>query len=339
MKILIKTALASAVISILTACGGSTEESSPTAELTFAVSDNPANVQAVVIAFKSVAIKKVNDDGDAEEGEAEQTIRVQDNNAENTDYRQVDLIKFQGSNAQELFRDITLEPGDYQMCIYITDGIGNNENTDSYVIEKDGSRKGLSTNSNGSCAGFKPDDELATGRLKTTTFTIHEGKNYIVAEFDLMKVLKEPAGNSHDGNWTLKPTGYELVHVDNVGSISGNVSEQVKANCEGAVGGSEFAYSVYLYPTTLLTNMGDFRIEHPNIGYLSPIASARVNEVETVWSYEFGFVEAGSYSIGYTCTAQLDDPELSDPSPIYLAGPDVEVIAGETVTADIEIEL
>ena len=60
---------------------------------------------------------------------------------------------------------------------------------------------------------------------------------------------------------------------------------------------------------------------------------------ETVWSYEFGFVETGSYSIGYTCTAQLDDPELSDPSPIYLAGPDVEVVAGETVTADIDIEL
>ena len=167
--------LLTSTVAILAACGGSSS-SLETAQLTLAVSDSPENVQEVVIAFKSVAIKRVSDSGEAEEEQAEQRIAVQDNNGENTEYRQVDLLLFQGNNAAELFTDITLEPGDYQMCIYITDGTGSQDTTDSYVVEADNTSRGLSTNSQGSCAEFKPDDELDTGRLKTTTLPSMQGK-------------------------------------------------------------------------------------------------------------------------------------------------------------------
>ena len=332
MNKLIKTSLLTSAIAVLAACGGSGDGDS--AQLTFAVSDSPANVKEVVIAFKSVAVKRVSDSGEAEEDQSEQRIAVQDNNGENTEYRQVDLLKFQGNNAAELFTDITLKPGDYQMCIYITDGITNEDGVpdsdDSYVVEGD-DIKGLRTPSNGSCAGFKPDDELDTGRLKTKTFTIYAGKNYLVAEFDLMKVLKEPVGNK--GYWTLKPTGYELIHADDVGSIEGLVENNVinNVNCIGDIS------RVYLYPgTVLLEDMGDFRGElDQDSNMIAPVASALVNADEIPengieYKYEFGFVKEGNYSIGYTC---VDDPDVNEDGVISAAIQDVAVLPEQTTTA------
>lgn len=332
MNKLMRLPLLATSIAVLAACGGSNnDQPGKSAELTFAVSDSPANVKEVVIAFKSVAIKRVSGAEDAEEDKPEQYISVQDNNGENTEYRQVDLLKFQGNNAAELFTGITLEPGDYQMCIYITDGSGSQDATDSYVVEEDDTPKGLSSNSQGSCAGFKPDDEIDTGRLKTTTFTINEGKNYLVAEFDLMKVLKKPAGNSHNGNWTLKPNGYELVHAKDVGSIEGAVDNNVIANCVGTIS------SAYLYPgTVLLDNMGDFRGDlQQDLNMIAPTASALVTSSEIpedgiAYNYEFGFVKAGNYSIGYTCA---DDPDTADEKVISAAIQNVAVIAEQTTSA------
>lgn len=327
MNYLLKNTLLSGAIAALTACGGS---SSKTAQLTFAVSDSPANAEEVVIAFKSVAVKQVLGLAGAEEEQAEHHIAVQDNNGENTEYRQIDLLQFQGQNAAQLFTDITLEPGDYQMCIYISDGTGTQNSNDSYVVEDNGSIKGLRTPANGSCAGFKPDDQQNTGRLKTTTFTINEGKNYLVAEFDLMKVLKQPVGNKD--YWTLKPTGYELIHATDAGSIEGIVGNNVVDYCTGEIS------IVYLYPgTVLLENMGDFRGDAEQAAnMIAPVASALVASNEIAengieYKYEFGFVKEGNYSIGYTCS---DDPDIAEDGVISAAIQDVAVVAEQTTAAE-----
>lgn len=329
MNKLIKTALLSSSVAVLAACGGSGDGES--AQLTLAVSDNPANVKEAVIAFKSVAVKQVLSLGEPDEDQPEHHIAVQDNNGENSEYRQIDLKQFQGSNAAELFTDITLEPGDYQMCIYISNGSGSQDVDDSYVVEDDDDIKGLRTPSNGSCAGFKPDDQQNTGRLKTTTFTIHEGKNYLVAEFDLMKVLKQPVGNKE--YWTLKPTGYELVHATDVGSIEGLVAEDVISSCA-----DDDISMAYLYPGTVaLENMGDFRGDlAQDADMIAPTASALVNADEIVengieYKYEFGFVKEGSYSIGYTCT---DDPDIAEDGVIAAAIQNVVVLPEETTQAE-----
>ncbi len=329
MNKLIKTSLLSSSVALLAACGGSDDGES--AQLTFAVSDNPANVKEAVIAFKSVAVKQVLSLGEPDEDQPEHHIAVQDNNGENTEYRQIDLKQFQGSNAAQLFTDISLAPGDYQMCIYITNGTGTQDADDSYVVEDDDEIRGLRTPSNGSCAGFKPDDQQNTGRLKTTTFTINAGKNYLVAEFDLMKVLKDPVGNKE--YWTLKPTGYELVHATDVGSIEGLVAENVISSCA-----DDDISMAYLYPGTVsIEDMGDFRADvAQGTGMIAPTASALVTPSETVengieYSYEFGFVKEGSYSIGYTCT---DDPSVAEDGVIAAAIQDVEVSPEETTEAE-----
>jgi len=51
---------------------------------------------------------------------------------------------------------------------------------------------------------------------------------------------------------------------------------------------------------------------------VAPLAAATVQEVKdaddniTGYDYEFGFVTAATYSLGYSCLAQLDDQEVND---------------------------
>ncbi|MGR5470912.1 DUF4382 domain-containing protein, partial [Vibrio astriarenae] len=63
-----------------------------------------------------------------------------------------------------------------------------------------------------------------------------------------------------------------------------------------------------------------------------PIAAANVNpETENgliTYQYEFGFVEPGTYSVGYTCTAN----DTNDT--IYKANSNLTVIAGADTTSN-----
>ncbi|MCW8995277.1 MAG: DUF4382 domain-containing protein, partial [Psychromonas sp.] len=132
--------------------------------------------------------------------------------------------------------------------------------------------------------------------------------------------------------WTLKPTGYELVHATDVGSIEGDVASNVIASCSGEIS------TVYLYPGTVaIENMGDFRGELAQAaGMIAPTASTQVsaNEIEgngIEYQYEFGFVKEGSYSIGYTCT---DAPETAEDGVIAAAIQGVVVTAEQTTQAE-----
>ncbi|MBY5992149.1 DUF4382 domain-containing protein [Ferrimonas balearica] len=339
-----KTLVAASLIGLLAACGsdGSSEEP---ARLTLGVSDNPADANEVVIAFKEVGLKRVSDDGDVEEGEVEHFIGV-DNDDESSEWRQIDLLDYQGSDTALLFEDQgELTAGDYKMCIYIQDGDGSRES--SYVATDD-MDYGLKSNSNGACAGFKPDDGDDTGRLFVNKqFTLNPGDNFLVLEMDLMKVLQPPRGSSDD--WTLKPTGYELVHVEGVGNLRGSVdTDSVRLACEVAVAGSTFAEAVYLYPAdTTLEQMGDFRDGEQEEGKVAPLGASRVTEGEEelagTYFYEFGFLDEGNYSLGYTCTAHNDDPQAPNgdqdvEGPFFLsfASPEnAEVVAGTTSTYDL----
>ncbi|ABV35062.1 putative lipoprotein [Shewanella sediminis HAW-EB3] len=306
-----KTILAITLTSLLAACGGSDDNSSPDPEsgiFNLGVSDNPADAEIVNIAFKQVVLK--NDEGsisfDAIEGGG---------------LKHVDLLTVQGAEVATLVSGESVPVGEYQMCIYMQ----NNEaaaSGSSYVETADGIA-GLTTNSNGSCGGVGAEDP-DTGRLfLNKTFTIEEGSNTFVAEFNLAKGLQAPHGNKD--YWTLKPTSVQLVNAAEIGGISGQVSSATFSECQSAAVGlelpDEYSQAVYLYPIdTILTNMADFRAE--NEPYLltevAPLASARVNPIfdeggtETGQGYEFGFLDAGTYSLGYTCVAQQDDSDEND---------------------------
>lgn len=300
-----KSALALALAGLLLGCGGS-DPSEPAAQMaTFSlgVSDNPADAKSVTIAFKQVVLKST-------------TEHYSFNVAANGELKFVDLLKFQGGAVETLVSGQSIPVGEYQMCLYMQNNTAASD-ASSHVQTFDGGVYGLTTNSNGSCGGVGADD-VDTGRLFfNKAFTIAAGVNRFVAEFDLSKGLQDPHGNKD--YWTLKPTSVQLFNQSEVGAIKGTVSASVIAGCEMQAGGSVFSNAVYLYPAnTSLEQMQDFRIAQDTATAIGPIAAARVNGITDAngqvigHEYEFGFVAAGDYSLGYTCLAQNDDPDESN---------------------------
>ncbi|MCL1051266.1 DUF4382 domain-containing protein [Shewanella abyssi] len=301
---------------ILSGCGS---DSDPSPEIEFGkftlgVSDNPADANIVNIAFKQVVLKN-------SEGSISFDVAVGEDGLQH-----VDLLSVQGQDVATLVSGQSVVVGEYQMCIYMQ----NNEISDtdsSYVLSgatKDdngeyvgGVVEGLVTNSNGSCGGVGADEDN-TGRLFfNKAFTIAAGNNAFVAEFNLSQGLQGPHGNKE--YWTLKPTSVQLVNSADVGAIAGQISPETMINCETNAGGSDFSPAVYLYPSaTALEDMADFRTAANVLTQVAPITSARVNPIEDSegntlgYDYEFGFVVADTYSLGYTCLAQNDDPEAAN---------------------------
>lgn len=317
------------VVGLLNACGGNDDIEAGMGKFNLGVSDNPADAEKVIIAFKQVVLKN-------------ETGSISYDVSDNGELKQVDLLAFQGEKVETLVSGQNIALGEYQMCIYIENSkVANAES--SYVQTKDGIEAGLVTNSKGHCGGVGAED-LNTGRLFfNKKITIAAGNNNFIAEFDLQKGLQGPKGNKD--YWTLKPTAVQLVNVADVGAISGTVSDEIMSACEIASsenpgGGSTFIPAVYLYPAdTSLEYMADFH----DGAIVAPIASARVNTGmdNNVNSYEFGFVVADKYSLGYTCVAQNDDPESvntaeDDPAFfIYTAVQNVVVMKGKTTQTSI----
>jgi hypothetical protein len=301
----VNTLIALSLSSLLVACGGGDDNTAAPQMGLFSlgVSDNPSDAKDVTIAFKQVVLK--NDAGSI-------SFDVSDNGA----LKQVNLLEFQGTAVETLVSGQSIPVGEYQMCIYMQRSETPNADS-SFVKTMDDNLHGLTTNSNGSCGGVGAEDN-DTGRLFfNKKFTIAAGINSFVAEFDLNSGLQDPHGNKD--YWTLKPTSVQLYNSAEVGAIKGNIPSELAALCETAAGGSLFSHAVYLYSdATALDNMSDFRIDAVVAPQIAPIASARVNDIidqsnQVIGqSYEFGFVVAGSYSIGYTCVAQNDDPDFNN---------------------------
>lgn len=301
-----KTLIVLSLSGLLVACGGGSDDNTETAQMglfSLAVSDNPSDAKEVTIAFKQVVLK--NNTGSI-------SFDVSTNGA----LKQVNLLDFQGTAVETLVSGQSIAVGEYQMCIYMQRSETANANS-SFVKTMDDKLYGLTTNSNGSCGGIGADD-ADTGRLFfNKTFTIAAGTNSFVAEFDLNSGLQSPRGNKD--YWTLKPTSVQLHNNAEVGAIKGNIPSELTTQCETAAGGSLFSHAVYLYPdVTALDNMRDFRTDAVIAPKIAPIATARVNDILDQGNqvigqgYEFGFVVAGSYSLGYTCVAQNDDPDVSN---------------------------
>ncbi|MGS0826039.1 DUF4382 domain-containing protein [Shewanella sp. 0m-8] len=329
---------------ILSACGSDGDASNPVPDqgiFSLGVSDNPADANIVNVAFKQVVLK--NSDG---------AISF-DVSTDDDGLQHVDLLSFQGQAVETLVSGQSVPVGEYQMCIYMENNTISSDDS-SYVLSGatenengefvGGDIEGLVTNSNVSCGGIGAEEDN-TGRLFfNKSFTIAAGNNNFVAEFNLAKGLQAPHGNKE--YWTLKPTSVQLVNASEVGAIQGQISQQTMTNCETSAGGSVFSPAVYLYPSeTELDQMADFRTGPNILTQVAPITSARVNPIlngsdnVTGYEYEFGFVVADTYSLGYTCLAQNDDPEESNvrepddgslPFFIDSAEQAVTVTAGET---------
>ncbi|WP_282156533.1 DUF4382 domain-containing protein [Vibrio diabolicus] len=330
---------------LLTGCG-SDDSSSDTEAATFSlsVSDAPVDdANKVVLAFQDVVLVPFDPETGEQTGE-HILLDASDNGA----LHQVDLMEYQGSNAKTIISEQDIAPGDYAMCVYAKDGKQLNDTTLSYVEKTDGNIKGLVVPSRGSCFGFKPDTS-DQGRLKFSQkgqyVKVHTGHNSYVVEFDLRKGLADPTGKDY---MNMNSNAVSLVNASESGHISGEVSEIQYQACEAdsaasnAINDVPAVHSVYLYAGSMdRSTMGDMGAMEP---LQAPVAVANVNESQdeegnTTYSYEFGYIGPGTYSIGYTCTAYVDTPDNHETSEdgflIYQHYTPVDVVEGEHTEQDI----
>ncbi len=145
---------------LLTGCNSDDSSfKTETATFSLAVSDAPVDdAEKVVLAFEDVVLIPFDPESfeDSENGgKLGEPIIL--NVSEDGALRQIDLMEYQGSNAETIISGQTIAPGDYAMCIYVKDGTQLNDTSLSYVEKTDGTVKGLVVNSRGSCYGAKPD--------------------------------------------------------------------------------------------------------------------------------------------------------------------------------------
>ncbi|MDH5734654.1 MAG: DUF4382 domain-containing protein, partial [Gammaproteobacteria bacterium] len=132
-------------------------------------------------------------------------------------------------------------------------------------------------------------------------------------DFDLRKSVLMP--NMHSDAYKLKPT-LRMVQNDHVGHISGNVGPATLSDT--ACIGSD--YAVYVFAGDNVTPDDVDGVEP------DPITTALLSNSN---AYAVGFLDAGIYTLSFTCEANNDNNETNDVIN-FIGTTSVTVIAGAT---------
>ncbi|WP_102313124.1 DUF4382 domain-containing protein [Vibrio cyclitrophicus] len=336
MKYLKETALASLVLAGLVGCGGDSGSSSSTTPITLSVSDAPVDdVKDVTVTFSKVAllptqegttlvydVYKTDENGDYvdENGDplpdGEDPIPIS-----------VNLLDYQGSDALPLIENEVVPVGSYKLCVFANDG--DHPTHPSYVVENDDSIRELTVKGNGACPQGVGKEDNAGVLYFNDSFNVNQQSNDFVVEFDLRRGLKN---SSTFPDYTIQRTSVSLINTVETGNIEGTVSSTTFAACN-PTNDNTYVQSVYLYEGNV------DKADMAPIGgsdEVKPITSASVamNEAQTNYEFSLGFIDPGTYSLGYTCTAQHDSDEdnadpVADGFDIYEVQNSVQVVIDE----------
>ncbi|PFG57833.1 uncharacterized protein DUF4382 [Vibrio sp. ES.051] len=343
----IKMGLISAAVTVaLIGCNSDSDSVSTMTPVTLSVSDAPVDdLSKVVITYNKVAFLPI----DVDEG-TPQIFNVYKTDDEGNWVDEngnplaanekplplsVNLLNFQGSDAQDLIDDEAIPIGNYKLCVFAHDGA--HPNYPSYVVdEATGNQIPLTVKGDGACpqgVGKEPN----TGVLFfNDTFAVNPDNNEFVVEFDLRRGLKD--GTSQNEGYSIQRTSVTLINTVTTGEIEGDVTTLNYQNCEtDTLSNNGYVHAVYLYAGNILKdNMGPLAgVE----GQEMPIAAANVvlDIDDTNYEYEFGFVQPGTYSVGYTCTANDDAEEgivADETFSIYKSTSGLNVTAGSQTNAN-----
>ncbi len=219
-----------------------------------------------------------------------------------TPAEQIDLLEFTRGDGSPLITDETIQSGRYE-SVEIT--IESDESSSLSFIQ-DGSNE---------FALFIPDDQQAKLELPAD-FEIEDGETTVLT---LQLELRESLRERDDGVFELHPS-VRLVQDDEVGTVKGTIATAlVPEGCAAAV----YAYKgSNIIPVDIDDTGG-------------PISTAAVfgNRSDGL-SYSVDFLEAGPYTLAFTCDADEEDPVRSDDL-AFVTEDDVTVEAGETKTLNI----
>lgn len=158
-----------------------------------------------------------------------------------------------------------------------------------------------------------------TGLKLNRPFTIPEGgAASFTIDFDLRKSVHERSGNVY----MLRPT-LRIVDSNASGSITGTVdTSMIAAECAA---GDKAA--VYLFA-------GAGQTPDDIDGSGDPVATGSLDWEAGDYDYRIAFLEAGTYTITFTCDAGSDDPTADDAGVTFTGTTDVTVVAGQTTQHD-----
>jgi len=212
--------------------------------------------------------------------------------------KRLDLLALSGGQAEVLLDDFTLPAGHYSWIRLMVDTAGTR---DSYIVLLGGAEHELTIPS-GDQTGLKLNRGFSVPAGGSADFTI---------DFDLRKSVHVTG----TGDYMLRPT---LRLADNTlaGAIAGTVNAAlVPGGCTPAVYVFEGAG---VTPDDIDGTPAD------------PSATVAVKLDGGVYKYKAAFLEAGSYTVAYTCQAALDDPAVNDA--LTFSGTATVAVAAKTTT-------
>lgn len=213
--------------------------------------------------------------------------------------KQIDLLALNSGLADTLLGAYTLPAGHYNWMRLMVDTVGVH---DSYIVVSGGADHELTI----------PSADL-TGLKLNRGFDVPAGGS---ANFTLDFDLRKSVHVTGMGEYILRPT---LRIADNsmVGAISGTVDAAlVTTGC---------LPSVYVYQGSGVTPD-----DIDNIA-ADPITTAyvKLDSADGLYKYKAGFLEAGNYTVAYTCDTAADDPD-ADNSLAFSGTTSVSVTANTT---------
>jgi hypothetical protein len=288
----------------LTACGGGSDSGASTGALSINITDAPVDgAQEVVIQFHGLELHGPGGTTtlyfcrDAASG---QTVISPSTCAQPASPPpQLDLLALNSGTSAALLNAYMLPAGHYSWIRLLVDADPNVAG-DSYIVLENASNQYELTIPSGDESGLKLNRGFTVPAGGHASFTI---------DFDLRKSVHLPS--AQDALYVLRPT---LRIVDNVvvGAIAGTVTFD-SATCANP--------AVYIYAGANVT---------PNDisgTPADPVTTALVNT--TTGQYRAAFLEAGTYTVAWTCAAAQDDPAIDD-NITFMNPLDVTVSAGAT---------
>ncbi|MEA3406198.1 MAG: DUF4382 domain-containing protein [Pseudomonadota bacterium] len=323
MKTLTLISLASLPL-LLASCGGgssSTNTSSGVGTLSLNLTDAPIDeANAVWVEFTGLSIKQKSED---EELTADETTTEEElDTSEWTEITfneplRVNLLTLQGSNHISLLSEQSLPATTYSE---IRLHVSMDNELDTYIELTDGSQHELTVPS-GSQTGLKVKGEITVPENGEVAFTI---------DFDVRKSIVVQ-GN---GEYKLSPV-LKLTEDSLTGHISGTVESELLTSSEGNWTCSDEDVDSY-NAVYVFSGSGATPVDVSD-GSTEPVTTALVSydSDNTAYQFEAGYLEAGEYTVAFTCHADSEDNIAAGDDLQFIGIENVTVTAGETSNVDI----
>jgi hypothetical protein len=309
--------------------GGGDDDTSGTGTLTLGLTDGPVdNALEVVVAFTGIELKPTG-------GPPMEPIVMDETACDDFDAAtgtcSINLLDLVGTQRRVVFSE-GLPAGDYQWIRLLVDA------------ERDGMTSYLRTMDGRMCSLYIPSGSETGLKIVSGVTVTANGVSDYTLDFDVRKSVTNPPGLSDPDeqcadNYVLKPA-IRIVDSTQVGAIAGTVDESLLAGDEDCVLDEFGRYdhvAVYVFDDPDGTTVGDDLDGDEGDAVTS--ASVVWNDADQAYGYEVGFLLApGSYHLGLTCTADVDDPEVDDYDPAsqedqafgFVAESSVDVAVDET---------